>query len=226
MKPYVAPRALEIGEIPRIVAQYRDGARRALEAGFDGVELHGANGYLIDQFLRDGTNHRTDIYGGTPANRARLLVEVTRALLEVWGADRVGVRLSPSGTFNDMRDSNPVDTFAHAVRELDRLGIVYLHLVEETEADARHGGTGVPTELLRPLFHRTLIVNGGYDRERGDAVLRAGRADLVSFGVLFLANPDLPRRLQIGATLNAPDSDTFYGGGAAGYTDYPVLSQG
>jgi N-ethylmaleimide reductase len=224
MKPYVTPRALEIQEIPMVVEQFRRGAANALDAGFDGVELHGANGYLIDQFLRDGTNQRTDDYGGSVANRTRLLLEVTRALIEVWGVDRVGVRLSPSGTFNDMRDSNPIETFGHAIAGLDRLGIAYLHLVEGGEADQRHGATIVPTERLRPLFHRALIVNGEYDARRAEAVIREGRADLVSFGRLFLANPDLPQRLRTGAPLNLPDPDTFYGGDSKGYTDYPALS--
>jgi N-ethylmaleimide reductase len=224
MKPFVTPRALLAGEIPVIVGQFRRAAGLALEAGFDGVELHGANGYLPDQFLRDGTNRRTDAYGGSIENRARFLLEIVRGLLDVWGPERVGVRLSPSGTFNDMGDSSPLETFAHAIRELDRLGIVYLHLVEGGEADARHGGDVVPTALLRPLFHRTLIVNGDYDRARGEAAVRDGAADLVSFGRLFLANPDLPRRLREGAPLNAPDPRTFYGGDARGYTDYPSLA--
>jgi N-ethylmaleimide reductase len=222
-KPNVAPRALAIEEIPGIVEQFRQGALHAREAGFDGVELHGANGYLPDQFLRDGTNRRTDGYGGSAENRARFLLEIAAALIGVWGADRVGVRLSPSGTFNDMRDSSPLETFGFATRALDRLGIVYLHLVEGSDDDARRGGTIVPTERLRPLFHRTLIVNGGYDRERAEAAIDEGRSDLVSFGKLFLANPDLPARLRSRATLNPPDPGTFYGGSERGYTDYPAL---
>lgn len=223
-KPFVTPRALRTEEIPRIVEQFRQGARHALEAGFDGVELHAANGYLPDQFLRDGTNRRKDAYGGSVENRSRFLLEIVRELVAVWGADRVGVRLSPSGTFNDMRDSDPLATFGHAVRQLDRLGIVYLHLVEGNEADLRHGATIVPTEDLRALFRRTLIVNGNYDAERAKETLEDGPADLVSFGRLFLANPDLPRRLRERAPLNAPDPATFYGGGARGYTDYPALA--
>lgn len=223
LRPFETPRALATSEIPGVVAQFRDGARLAREAGFDGVELHGANGYLVDQFLRDGTNHRTDAYGGPAAQRARFLVEVVGAILETWEPGRVGVRLSPSGTFNDMRDSNPVETFTHAVRELDRLGIGYLHLVEGTAADEQHGGVMVPTAVLRPHFHRTLIVNGGYDRERAVAVLAAGAADLVAFGRPFLANPDLVRRYERGTPLNTPDPATFYGGTEKGYTDYPAL---
>lgn len=229
MKPFVTPRALETSEIPGIVEQYRQGAENALEAGFDGVEVHGANGYLLDQFLRDGTNQRTDKYGGSIENRARLLLEVTEAVVGVWGADRVGVRLSPSGTFNDMYDSNPLATFGYAAQALNRFGLAYLHIIEVTEADLRHGGTEVPTSYLRvseasvqeARFTGTLMVNAGYDRDRGNAVLAKKEADLVSFGTLFLANPDLPKRLALNAPLNQPDPATFYGGTEKGYTDYP-----
>jgi N-ethylmaleimide reductase len=223
MKPYEIPRALETSEIPGIVEDFRQGAKNALAAGFDGVEIHGANGYLVDQFLRDGTNQRTDAYGGATENRVRFLLEVTQAAVDVWGSDRVGVRLSPSGTFNDMRDSDPEKTFSHAVTALDALEIAYVHLVEGNPTDARHGGRIVPSRIFRPLFQGALIVNGGYNRERGDAVIQRGEADMVSFGTLFLANPDLPRRLQTGAELNEPDQKTFYGGAEKGYTDYPVL---
>lgn len=223
MKPFETPRALAADEIPRIVEQFRKGAANALSAGFDGVELHGANGYLPDQFLRDGTNRRRDAYGGSVENRARFLLDIVRAMVEVWGPQRVGVRLSPSGTFNDMKDSNPMATFGYVVGELDRLGIMYVHLVEANEADISNGGPIVLTQRLRPLFHRTIIVNGGYDRERADAAIRNGLADLVSFGKAFLANPDLPERLKIGAALNAPEPRTFYGGDEKGYVDYPAL---
>jgi N-ethylmaleimide reductase len=221
MKPFVTPRALETSEIPGIVEQYRQGAKNALEAGFDGVEIHGANGYLLDQFLRDGTNQRTDEYGGSIENRARLLLEVTEAVVGVWGTQRVGVRLSPSGTFNDMHDSNPLETFGYATEALNRFGLAYLHIVEVTEADLRHGGTEVPTSYLRDRFTGTLMVNAGYDRDRGNAVIAKKEADLVSFGTLFLANPDLPRRFALKAPLNQPDPITFYGGTEKGYTDYP-----
>ncbi|HEY9612346.1 MAG TPA: alkene reductase [Allocoleopsis sp.] len=220
-KPFVTPRALKTSEIPEIVEQYRQGAENALQAGFDGVEIHGANGYLLDQFLRDGTNHRTDEYGGSIENRARLLLEVTEAVAGVWGAQRVGVRLSPSGTFNDMHDSNPLATFRYAAEALNRFGLAYLHIVEVNEADLRHGGTEVPTQPLRDRFTRTLMVNGGYNSDRANAVLGKGEADLVSFGTLFLANPDLPKRFALNAPLNPPDPATFYGGGEKGYTDYP-----
>lgn len=221
MKPFVTPRALETSEISGIVEQYRQGAQNALFAGFDGVEVHGANGYLLDQFLRDGSNQRTDEYGGSIENRARLLLEVTEAVAGVWGADRVGVRLSPSGTFNDMHDSNPIATFGYAAKALNRFGLAYLHIVEVTEADLRHGGTEVPTSYLRDQFTGTLMVNAGYNRDSGNAVLAKGEADLVSFGTLFLANPDLPRRFALNAPVNQPDPTTFYGGGEKGYTDYP-----
>jgi N-ethylmaleimide reductase len=220
-KPFVTPRALETSEIPEIVEQYRKGAENALQAGFDGVEVHGANGYLLDQFLRDGTNHRTDEYGGSIENRARLLLEVTEAVTGVWGAERVGVRLSPSGTFNDMHDSNPLATFGYAAEALNRFGLAYLHIVEVNEADLRHGGTEVPTRHLRDRFTGTLMVNGGYNSDRANAVLGKKEADLVSFGTLFLANPDLPQRFALNAPLNPPDPTTFYGGGEKGYTDYP-----
>ncbi|HEY9833057.1 MAG TPA: alkene reductase [Stenomitos sp.] len=221
MKPFVTPRALETSEIPEIIEQYRQGAKNALQAGFDGVEVHGANGYLLDQFLRDGTNQRTDEYGGSLENRARLLLEVTEAVTEVWGGDRVGVRLSPSGTFNDMHDSDPLSTFSYATEALNRFGLAYLHIIEVNESDLRHGGTEVPTRVLRDHFAGTLMVNGGYNWDRSNTALTKGEADLVSFGTLFLANPDLPQRFAANAPLNQPDPTTFYGGGEKGYTDYP-----
>ena len=217
-KPFGVPRALEIAEIPGVVEQFAHGARQALASGFDGVEIHGANGYLVDQFLRDGSNRRTDAYGGSIENRARFLLEVTEAVAGVWGADRVGVRLSPTGSFNTMSDSDPVATFSYATRELDRFGLAYLHVVEPLAPRAE-----MPVApLLRPLFHGPFILNGGYDRETGNAALAAGEADLISFGVLFLANPDLPERFAEGAPLNSPDRETFYQGGERGYIDYPT----
>lgn len=223
-QPFVTPRALDTEEIPGIVEQYRQGARNALEAGFDGVEVHGANGYLLDQFLRDGTNHRTDAYGGSVENRARLLLEVTEAVVDVWGGDRVGVRLSPSSTFNDMTDSNPRHTFTYAIDQLNRFNLAYLHLLEPSEADLRHGGKPVPTLEFRPVYHGKLMVNWDYDRDSGNAAIASGDADLVSYGKLFIANPDLPERFQRQAPLNEPDPNTFYGGGAEGYIDYPSLA--
>ena len=214
-KPFSTPRALELAEIPGVVSKYAEGARRALEAGFDGVEIHGANGYLVDQFLRDGSNHRTDAYGGPVENRARFLLEVTEAVTQVWGADRVGVRLSPTGAFNSMSDSDPEKTFGYAARELDRFGLAYLHVVEPV-------GTTSVAPLLHAAFRGPFILNGGYDRETGNAALARGEADLISFGSLYLANPDLPERFAEGAALNPPDRATFYGGDHRGYTDYPT----
>ncbi len=225
LKPFVTPRALELDEIPGIIDQFRQGARNALEAGFDGVEIHGANGYLLDQFLRDGTNQRTDAYGGSIAKRARLLLEVTAAVVDVWGGDRVGVRLSPSGTFNSMSDSNPRATFGYAIEQLGQFGLAYLHLTEAQESDLRHGATPIPTREFRPLFRGNLMTNGGYTKDSANAAIAAGDADLVSFGVPFIANPDLPERFRRNAPLNEADPATFYGGGAKGYTDYPTLAE-
>jgi N-ethylmaleimide reductase len=218
MQPMVTPRALETDEIKGIVADFARGARAAYRAGFDGVELHGANGYLIDQFLRDGSNHRTDEYGGGVENRARFLDEVTAAVVEVWGGHRVGVRLSPLGTYNSMSDSDPAETFGYAVRMLNRYGLAYLHVSEPLG-----GPEPRITPLLREAFRGPLIVNGGYGRDTADAAIAAGEGDLVAFGVPFLANPDLAERFAEAAPLNAPDRDTFYGGGERGYVDYPTL---
>ncbi|MBW4581205.1 MAG: alkene reductase [Tildeniella nuda ZEHNDER 1965/U140] len=222
-KPYVTPRALETDELPGIVEQYRQGAANALAAGFDGVEIHGANGYLLDQFLRDGTNKRTDAYGGSIENRSRLLLEVTAAVVSVWGADRVGVRLSPSGTFNSMSDSDPKATFGYAIEALNQFGLAYLHLLEPSEADERHGGMLIPTSYFRPLFKGVLMANWDYDRNKANTAIANGNADLVSFGQLFIANPDLPERFRVNASLNKPDPSTFYGGSEKGYIDYPAL---
>ncbi|MDV2996936.1 MAG: N-ethylmaleimide reductase [Chroococcidiopsis sp. SAG 2025] len=226
---FVTPRALETEEISKIVEQFRQGAENAIAAGFDGIELHGAFGYLIDQFLQDGSNQRTDRYGGSIENRARFLLEVTEAVCRVWGSEgsassgRVGIKLSPSNTFNSMHDSDSAATFGYVVEALNQFDLAYLHLMEATEADLRHGGTAIPITHFRQRYQGTLITNGGYDQTTGNAVLAAGNADLVSFGQLFLANPDLPRRFQLNARLNQPDRTTFYDGGEKGYTDYPFL---
>jgi N-ethylmaleimide reductase len=221
LQPFVVPRALETDEIAGVVAQFEDGARRALAAGFDGVEIHGANGYLIDQFLRDGSNRRTDRYGGGALNRARFLLEVTEAVAGVWGAGRVGVRLSPWNEFNDMRDSDPRATFGHAARALAPLGLAYLHLVESV--DGVPAGEAPLAPELKAAFRGPLMINGGYTRALAEAALARGEADLVSFAASFLANPDLPARLARNAPLNTPDPATFYGGDHRGYTDYPAL---
>ena len=225
MKPYETPRALERDEISGIVEQFRQGAENALEAGFDGVEIHGANGYLLDQFLRDGANKRTDDYGGSIENRARLQLEITEAVVGVWGNDRVGIRLSPSSTFNGMSDSNPEDTFGYLVEQLNRFNLAYLHLLEPGESDLRHGGHAVPTAYFRPIYRGNLMANWDYDQAKANAAIASGNADLISFGKAFIANPDLPERFKLNAPLNPPDPDTFYGGGEHGYTDYPTLKE-
>jgi N-ethylmaleimide reductase len=222
MKPYVTPHALTIEEIAGIVEDYRRGAAHARQAGFDGVELHGANGYLVDQFLRDKSNQRTDRYGGSALNRARFLIEVAEALLGEWDAVRVGVRLSPTNPFNDMGDSHPAETFSMAVRELNRLNLGYLHIVEPGETDPVPAGEVPNLGFFRRLWRGPLMANKGYDLARANAVLRDRSADLISFATLYLANPDLPERLRRGGPFNAADRKTFYGGGAAGYTDYPT----
>jgi N-ethylmaleimide reductase len=223
---YPTPRALELSEMPGIVQQYVDGARNAVAAGFDGVEVHGANGYLLDQFLRDGTNQRTDAYGGSVENRGRLLLEVTEAVAGVWGRERVGVRISPYSEFNDMRDSDPVATFAYAARKLSDLGIAYLHVVEPIAGTFGLGAPGAEpiAPLLREAFRGALILNGGYDKDTANAAIAAGSADLISFGLPFIANPDLVTRFATEAPLAQPDRATFYGGDAHGYTDYPALT--
>jgi N-ethylmaleimide reductase len=221
---FAMPRALDIGEIAGIVEQFRRGAALALEAGFDGVEIHGANGYLPDQFLQDGSNHRQDAYGGSIENRARFFLEVTQAAASVWGGERVGARISPSGTYGSMHDSDPQATFGYLATQLNRFGLAYLHVVEPrikgTETVAE-GAAPVATAYLRKLYAGTIISAGGYDREGAEAVLASGDADLVAFGRHFIANPDLPARLRAQLPLNAYDRATFFGGGARGYTDYP-----
>ncbi|MGH8644864.1 MAG: alkene reductase, partial [Gammaproteobacteria bacterium] len=227
LKPFVAPRALKLDEIPGVVDQYRTAAQYALAAGFDGVEIHAANGYLIDQFLRDSTNHRTDRYGGSLANRVRFLLEVTEAVTEVWGADRVGVRLSPLSAFNDMSDSDPQTTFNYVAERLNRFGLAYLHVIEGDESaggETLESAAAIDLKRLRRSFSGLYMANFGYTLAHAEAALRAGRADLVSFGKLFLANPDLPERFAQGAPLNGPHHTTFYGGDARGYIDYPTLS--
>jgi N-ethylmaleimide reductase len=224
-KEFVTPRALETFEIADAVAHFADGARRAREAGFDGVEIHGANGYLIEQFLVDGVNRRTDRYGGSVENRVRFLVEVTEAVVGAWRADRVGVRLSPRGTFNDITDSDREATFGHAVDRLDEFGLAYLHLVDPVGGPMDTPGTPRLAPRLRSRFGGPVIVNGGFDRAAAERAIADGEADLVAFGVPFLANPDLPARLRRGAPLNEPDRATFYGGDARGYTDYPALDE-
>ena len=223
------PRALDAEELPRIVQDYRHAARNAIAAGFDGVEIHAANGYLIDQFLKTGANQRTDDYGGSIKNRARLLLEVTRAIVDEIGGGRTGIRLSPVTPANDIVDENPQPLFDYVVRELGKLGLAYVHVIE--------GATGGPRELPdRPFDYAELrnayraaggkgawMVNNGYDRALAEAALANG-ADIVAFGRPFISNPDLVERLKQNAPLNELNRDTLYGGGAKGYTDYPTLA--
>jgi N-ethylmaleimide reductase len=221
LKDYVTPRALEKMEIPGIINDYKIAAKNAFEAGFDGIEVHSANGYLLDQFLRDGTNKRTDEYGGAIENRARLVLEVLDAVLEVWPEHRVGIRLSPGGTFSAMSDSNTLETFNYIITQLNNYQLAYLHIRKPDETDLRHGGVVIPIEYLRSIYHGLLMVNGDYDRKDGNVAVKNNIADLVAYGKPFIANPDLPERLRLGAPLNKQDFDTFYGGGELGYTDYP-----
>ncbi len=217
------PRALELDEIPGIVEDFRQASARAIEAGFDGVELHGAHGYLLDAFLRDGTNQRTDSYGGSVENRARLLLEVTRVCAGAIGADRLGVRISPVSSAGDSRDSHPQALFNHVVEGLNPLGLAYMHIVEGETGGARDS-IAFDYAALRDRFDGAWMVNNGYDRQMAIDAVASGRADLVSFGRLFMANPDLVERLRANAPLNSlMGQETFYGGGAHGYTDYPMV---
>jgi 2,4-dienoyl-CoA reductase-like NADH-dependent reductase (Old Yellow Enzyme family) len=216
-KAYVTPRALGREEIPGLIADFRRGAENAQKAGFDGVEVHGANGYLLDQFLQDGSNRRTDDYGGPIEHRARLHLEVTDAAIAVWGADRVGMHLAPRCDNQGMGDSNPAATFGYLARELGRRRIAFICARESQDAPR------LGPELKR-AFGGVYIANQGLDPARAQALLDAGEADAVAWGKLFIANPDLPRRLQLGAALNAPVPETFYGSGPGGYTDYPALA--
>jgi N-ethylmaleimide reductase len=219
--PYVAPRALETSEIPSVVAQYAAGARNAKDAGFDGVEIHGANGYLIDQFLRDGSNKRTDAYGGSIDNRTRFMVEVVEAVTKIWDSGRVGIRLSPNNPYNSMSDSDPQALFTAVAAKLAPFKLAYIHLVNANPAAAAEFAP--LAAAIKSAAATNLILNGGYTLERGNADIASGLADAIAFGKLFIANPDLPRRLREGRPLNTPDATTFYGGSAKGYTDYPTV---
>jgi N-ethylmaleimide reductase len=224
MKDFETPRELDLNEIPMIVEQYRQAAINAKEAGFDGVEIHAANGYLLDQFLKEGSNKRTDIYGGKIENRSRLVLEVTQAITDIWGGDRVGIRISPTGTFNSMSDSNPQALYNYLVNKLNQFNLAYLHVVEAL------GFGEKPTDefdfnALRKIFNGAYMANGGYTGETAEQSLNNDRSDFIAFGTPFISNPDLPERIKQGAELTQADPNTFYGGGAEGYTDYPRLSE-
>lgn len=219
---YVEPRALDASELPGIVADYIQASKNAIKAGFDGVEIHSANGYLLDQFLRDGSNKRSDIYGGSIENRARFLMEVTKAVVDATGSDKVGLRLSPVNPFNDMKDSNPQAVFNYVTEQLNQFNLAYLHVVE----GGIHGG-GVADafdfDAMRKLCKSPYMANLSYDKVRGNAAIASSHADAVAYGVPFIANPDLVERFRQDAPLNEADSKSFYGGTEKGYTDYPTL---
>jgi len=216
-EPYPVPRALELSEIPEIIEAYRKGAQNAKEAGFDGVEIHGANGYLLDQFLQDGSNKRTDIYGGSIENRARLMLEVTDAVISVWGAGKVGMHLAPRGDAQSMGDSNPLATFSYVARELGKRKIAFICARE-------HLGEGRIGPELKKAFGGAYIANEAFTKETSEKVLESGDADAIAFGKLFIANPDLPERFRTNSNLNPQRPDLFYAQGPEGYTDYPFLN--
>ena len=223
MKAYETPRALSVEEIEAIVKEYVHGAKNAIEAGFDGVEIHSANGYLLDEFLRDGTNIREDEYGGSIENRSHFLFDVIKAVTAEIGAERTGLRLSPSGTFNDMTDSDPQKHFTYVCNKLNDFDLAYLHIVDALEGDIRHGANVVELSALRDAYKGVLITCGGYDKDRGNTAIKDNLADAVAFGVLYIANPDLVERFKADAALNEAEIETFYTQDEKGYTDYPFM---
>ena len=227
MVPYETPRALETSEVKDVVEAFRQAAVNAKDAGFDGVEIHGANGYLLEQFLQSNSNLRTDQYGGSFENRTRLLLEIAQAAIGIWGANRVGVRLSPYGIANGSGEADPMPLYTHVVKALDRLGLAYLHLIEPRSSGAGRAEVNwqnVPSAmvLFRPLWRGVLMTAGGFTGETAEAAIAQGHADAIAFGRIFISNPDLPRRLQHGFPLTPYNRATFYGGEEVGYTDYPV----
>jgi N-ethylmaleimide reductase len=220
-QPYVTPRALADEDIPAIVAFFRQAAQNAKAAGFDGIEVHGANGYLIDQFLRDGSNQRSGPYGGIREHRARFLFEVLDAVIGVWGSDRVGLRLSPLNSFNDMRDSDPIGLVTWLAGELNRFKLAYLHLMRADFFGVQKGDVVTP---VRAAYNGVLVGNMGYSPDEAEAAVQSGALDAVAFGTSYLANPDLPERIRAKAPLNAPNPATFYTEGQAGYNDYPTMA--
>jgi N-ethylmaleimide reductase len=226
-EPYETPRALETAEIAGVVESFRQGARNAMEAGFDGVEIHGANGYLVEQFLQSHTNLRTDQYGGSITNRARFLMEVTQAVVDVWGADRVGVRLTPYGIANGSGEADPMPLYTHVIQSLNSFGLAYLHFIEPRSsgagrAEVNHQNVPSAMALFRPIWNGVLMTAGGFTGESANAAIASGQADAIAFGRIFISNPDLPRRIQYGFPITPYNRTTFYGGEEAGYTDYPV----
>ncbi|HRH99059.1 MAG TPA: alkene reductase, partial [Prosthecobacter sp.] len=220
-KPYVTPRELRDDEIPGIVAGFKKAAENAKAAGFDGVEVHGANGYLLDEFLRDGANKRTGPYGGSIENRARLMLEVLDAVISVWGPNRVGLRISPLNSYNSMLDSDPVAITTYIAQQCSARGIAYLHVMRADFFQAQQGDVMTPA---RAAFKGVLVGNMGYTADEAEQAIASGQLDAVAFGVPFLANPDLPARIASKAELNVPDAARFYSPGPKGYTDYPALS--
>ena len=228
--PYETPRALKTGEVEDIVEAFRQAAANAMKAGFDGVEIHGANGYLLEQFLQSHTNLRTDRYGGSIENRARLLLEITQAAVGIWGAERVGVRLSPYGVANGSGEVDPMPLYSYVIKTLDSLGLAYLHFIEPRSsgagrAEVNHQNVPSAMMLFRSIWHGVLISAGGFTGETAEAAIAAGHADAVAFGRIFISNPDLPRRLRQGFPLTPYNRATFYGGEETGYTDYPVYDE-
>src|SRR3984885_10351489 len=226
-EPYETPRALEAHEIAEVVEAFRQGARNAMQAGFDGVEIHGANGYLLEQFLQSHTNLRTDQYGGSIANRARLLLEIVDAAIGIWGADRVAVRLSPYGVANGSGEPDPMPLYSHVISALDARGLAYLHFIEPRSsgagrAEVNHQNVPSAMALFRPIWRGVLISAGGFTGESAEAAIAGGQAEAIAFGRIFISNPDLPRRLSRGFPLTPYNRATFYGGEEIGYTDYPV----
>jgi N-ethylmaleimide reductase len=227
MEEIPTPRALETSEVKAVVADFRKAAENAKAAGFDGVEIHGANGYLVDQFIQSGTNQRTDEYGGSVENRARFALEVVQAAVDVLGADRVGIRLAPTGNMGGIHDENRLATFSYVTEQLNKLGLAYLHVIEALPGHpmAAKAGQEPVGPALRKIFTGPFILNGGYTQETAEKALENGEADLIAFGVPYIANPDLVERFEQGAALNTPDQATFYGGGDKGYIDYPSLQE-
>jgi len=221
MKPYVEPRELRLDELPEIINGFKKAAENAKEAGFDGVEVHGANGYLLDEFLRDGSNTRTDEYGGSIENRARLMLEVLQAVCDVWGSQRVGLRLSPLNSYNSMIDSDPVALSTWMAKRLNDFDLAYLHVMRSDFFQQQRGDVLTP---IRENYKGVLIANMGYDATEAEEAITTKKLDAVSFGTSFVANPDLPARIKTGAELNVPNPETFYLGDEVGYTDYPALN--